>query len=101
MPPSPIIIEIGNFQLRWYSVMIVLGALAASWIATREARRRGHDPEHIWQMLPLVLIFGIIGARLGWVVVSTATMQAKGWEHALFIWEGGLSIQGALVGGLL
>lgn len=101
MPPSPEIIRIGDFALRWYSIMIVLGVLAAAWIATREARRRGQDPEHIWQMLPIVLIFGIVGARLGWVLVSLQDIQAKGWQHAFAVWEGGLSIQGALVGGIL
>jgi phosphatidylglycerol---prolipoprotein diacylglyceryl transferase len=101
MPPSPIMVQLGPVALRWYSVMIVLGAIAAAWIATREARRRGQDPEHVWQMLPLVLIFGIIGARLGWALVSLKDLQASGWEHAFAVWEGGLSIQGALVGGLL
>lgn len=101
MPPSPIIVNIGPIALRWYSVMIVLGALMAAWIATREARRRGQDSEQIWQMLPIVLIFGIIGARLGWVLVSLKEIQAKGWEHIFFTFEGGLSIQGALIGGLL
>ena len=101
MPPSPIIVQLGPVALRWYSLLIVLGAVVAAWIATREARRRGQDPEHVWQMLPLVLIFGIIGARLGWVLVSLKDIQASGWEHAFYVWEGGLSIQGALVGGLL
>src|SRR4051794_3082069 len=101
MPPSPIIFQFGNLALRWYSVMIVLGAVAAAFIATREARRRGQDPETIWQLLPGVLILGILGARLGWVLVSLADIKAKGWDHAFYVWEGGLSIQGALVGGLL
>ena len=57
--------------------MIVLGAIAAAFIATREARRRGQDPEHVWQMLAPVLILGIIGARLGWVLVSLRTSQAE------------------------
>src|SRR5689334_23361760 len=102
MPPSPIIAQIGPLALRWYSLMIVLGAVVASFLATREARRRGQDPEHVWQLLPLVLILGIIGARLGWVLVSLGEIQAKGgWEHAFYVWEGGLSIQGALVGAII
>jgi phosphatidylglycerol:prolipoprotein diacylglycerol transferase len=82
--------------------MIVLGAIAAAWIANREARRRGQDPEHVWQLLPWVLVFGIIGARLGWVVVSLKEIEAQGgWMHAFAVWDGGLSIQGAVIGGLL
>ena len=117
MTPSPIIVQIGpigpfqvgsytfgpyTFALRWYSVMIVLGAIAATWIANREARRRGQDPEHVWQLLPPVLIAGIIGARLGWVLVSLKEIEEKGgWLHAFAVWEGGLSIQGAVIGGLI
>ena len=86
-PPSPIIVQLGPLALRWYSLLIVLGAVVAAWIATREARRRGQDPEHVWQMLPLVLIFGIIGARLGWVLVSLKDIQASGWEHAFYVWK--------------
>ncbi len=100
MLPSPIIVQIGSFALRWYSLLIVLGAVVAAWIATREARRRGQDPENIWQMLPLVLVLGIVGARLGWVLVSLDQLRPEGWQHIFYVWEGGLSIQGALIGGL-
>jgi phosphatidylglycerol---prolipoprotein diacylglyceryl transferase len=100
MPFQPIIVQIGPFALRWYAVMIMLGVVAATLIALREARRRGQNPDHIWGLFPWVLAPGIIGARLGWVLVSLPTIEARGWQHALFTWEGGLSIQGALVGGI-
>jgi len=105
MYPNPDIIhfEIGTFTvaLHWYSMMIVLGVLAATYVALHEARRRGQSPEHIWQLLPFMLIVGIIGARVGWAVVSTKELAAKGWEHVFNIPEGGISIQGALVGGII
>ena len=56
MTPSPFLVQIGPLAIRWYSVMIVLGAIAAAWIANREARRRGQDPEVVWQLLPWVLV---------------------------------------------
>lgn len=100
MPPSPIIFQIGPFTLRWYGVFIVLAAVLASWIAAREARRRGEDPDHVWQALPLVLIAGIIGARLGFVIARFSDFTADP-IRMFYVWEGGLSIQGGFVAGIL
>ena len=59
--------HIGNFTVDipvyWYGIMIMLGVIVASFFSYREARRRGEDPEHVWQMFPWVLIAGIVGAR--------------------------------------
>ena len=97
--------QIGNFTIdipvHWYGIVIMLGVVAASFIAYREARRRGEDPEHVWQMFPWILVFGIVGARLGFVLSklndpptwTSATGPPSG--------TGGLNIQGAIVGGVL
>ena len=100
MPPSPIIFQIGPFTLRWYGVFIVLAAVLASWIAAREAKRRGEDPDHVWQALPFVLIAGIIGARLGFVLARLGDFTADP-IRIFYVWEGGLSIQGGFVAGLI
>lgn len=85
----------------WYGIMIMLGVLAASYIAFREARRRGEDPDHVWQLFPWVLVLGILGARLGWVVSEANSRQFKDFWEIFAISQGGLSIQGALIGGVL
>ena len=61
---NPVIIHLGPFQVTWYGLLIVFGAVLAAWISTIEAKRRGENPEHVWNMLAWILIFGIIGARL-------------------------------------
>jgi len=51
--------------------MIIVGsAMLAAYMAEREARRRGQDPEHVWNGLLWCLVFGMIGARLYHVVSS-------------------------------
>ena len=35
---------IGPLHVRFYGIILMLGAVAGAWLATREAKRRGHDP---------------------------------------------------------
>ncbi len=120
-PENPIFLAFGPFAIRWYGLLIVIGALAATYIGTLEAKRRKEDPEHMWNLLIWCLIFGIIGARL-YHVLSSPAGSSRGFtyyfvEHpittvnflgaaipfptALMIWEGGIGIYGALAGGIL
>src|SRR5215212_2492691 len=97
---------IGSFTIDipvyWYGIMIMLGVVAASFISYREAKRRNEDPEHVWQMFPWVLISGIVGARLGFILVNLGNpLYSQNVGNILAIWTGGLSIQGAIIGGAL
>jgi phosphatidylglycerol:prolipoprotein diacylglycerol transferase len=107
---NPILIQIGPVQVHWYGVLIVFGALLAAWLATKEAERRGEDPEHVWNILTWALILGIIGARL-YHVFSTPNGSFANWayyrQHPVEIvafWNGGfrgLGIFGAVIGGVI
>ncbi len=44
---DPIILQLGHFELRWYSVAIILGVVAAVLIAVREGKRKGLPPNEI------------------------------------------------------
>jgi phosphatidylglycerol:prolipoprotein diacylglycerol transferase len=110
-------IWIGPLEIiTYYGILIMLGALAGTWLAEREARRRGLQGELVWDGLLWVLIFGIVGARLWHVftpppsslVFDPATQQmvnpyfAGGTVRILDILntrKGGLGIPGAIVGG--
>lgn len=47
MPIDPIILSVGHFALRWYSLVILLAIVVGIWIAGREAERRGLGKETI------------------------------------------------------
>jgi phosphatidylglycerol---prolipoprotein diacylglyceryl transferase len=96
--------RIGDFTIDipvyWYGIMIMLGVVAASFVSYQEAKRRKEDPEHVWQMFPWVLISGIVGARLGFILVNLGNpLYNQNVGNILAIWTGGLSIQGAIIGG--
>jgi phosphatidylglycerol:prolipoprotein diacylglycerol transferase len=104
---NPVAIQIGPISVRWYGLLIVAGILAATYVATVEARRRGEDTEHVWNGLTLCIVFGIIGARLYHVFSSPADGSLGWWYYRnnplaiLKIWEGGLAIYGAVAGGAI
>jgi phosphatidylglycerol:prolipoprotein diacylglycerol transferase len=102
--------SIGPVYIHFYGILIMLGVLAAAWLSDREARRKGEDPEVVWDCVAWLLVGGIIGARLWHILTPPPSMQAQGittmWYlthplDALAIWKGGLGIPGAVMGGAL
>ena len=105
MPSS---FKIGPLTIQLYGVLIMLGALAAAWLSTKEAKRRGIKSDVVWDMFPWLIIGGIIGARLWHILTPSASLVAQGittWYYlthpldAIAIWKGGLGIPGAVIGG--
>ncbi len=103
-------IQIGPVFIYFYGVLIMLGALAATWLSSVEAKRRKMDSEIVWDMLPWLLIGGVIGARIWHILTPPESFVEQGittWYYithpldALAIWRGGLGIPGAVMGGAL
>lgn len=92
---------LGPFILRWYGILIILGVLATTWVASRYVARKGQNPENVWDMLLWVLIPGIIGARLYYVFVQAPNRDAYFQDPSLIfqIWTGGIHIFGGFIAG--
>ncbi|MDQ5824730.1 MAG: prolipoprotein diacylglyceryl transferase [Chloroflexota bacterium] len=99
--PDRVAFEVFGIPVYWYGIMIMLGVLAASYVALVEARRRGEDTDHVWQLFPWALIAGILGARIGWIVSELGNRQFTDIMSLVDIRQGGLSIQGTIIGGAL
>jgi len=100
--------NIGPLTIRYYGIILMLGAVAGAYLADREARRRKINPEIIWDALIWVIIGGIIGARLWHVFTPPPSMIEQGLTvrfylthplDILAVWKGGLGIPGAVIGG--
>jgi phosphatidylglycerol:prolipoprotein diacylglycerol transferase len=103
---NPIIFSFKLFNLvvtlRWYGVLVMLGAIVGAWFAEKEIRRRGENGEAIWDAMVWVLPIGILGARLWYVVNSIlggSTYYLDNPIKILYVWEGGLHFFGGLLFG--
>jgi phosphatidylglycerol:prolipoprotein diacylglycerol transferase len=104
---DPYGIHLGPLYLRFYGIILVSGAMAAAWLASREAKGRGFDPQQVWDALIWVLILAIVGARLYHVLTPSPSMGITPlWYlqnpiEIFAVWKGGLGIYGGLLGGAL
>jgi phosphatidylglycerol:prolipoprotein diacylglycerol transferase len=98
---DPIIVHFGGFALRWYSLILLVAGVVGVWLTAREAERRGFKKDDIYDAAIWIIFGGLIGARLFHVLDHWSDRFAADPIAALYIWEGGLAIWGALVGGAL
>jgi phosphatidylglycerol:prolipoprotein diacylglycerol transferase len=99
-PADPTAIEIGSLSIRWYALFILSGIIVAIWLARELARRRGMDPEFILDIAPLVVVSGLIGARVYYVLLRLGYFIDHPSE-IINIRLGGMTIHGAIVAGVL
>ncbi len=92
--------RIGPLAIAWYGIILVFAAIVAAYVAEREAKRRGDDPEHVWNAFLLCLLFGVIGARL-YHVISSLDYYIQHPMQILNTRAGGLGIIGAVIGGAI
>ena len=98
------------FIIYYYGIILMSGAMAGGWLANKEAARRGHNADIVWDMLIWLIIGGIIGARLWHVFTPSPSLIAQGVDTVYYlthpldllnIRRGGLGIPGAVIGGAL
>ena len=98
--PGPLVFQLGPIALRWYGLLIAIAVLLGLSLATRLGRARGIEPSLIADLLPLLVLGAVLGARLYYVLLEWRQYGGN-WLDALAIWRGGIAIHGALLGGSL
>ena len=90
-------ISIFGFSIAYYGIVIVTGMMIAIWIAQREAKRTGQNPEQYLDLAMIGIAAGILGARIYYVIFA--------WDYykddllGIFnIRQGGLAIYGGIIG---
>ncbi len=98
---DPIIFSFGHFMLRWYGVIVAIALGTGIWVASREAKRKGISDKVFGDAILWGIVGGLVGARLFHVLDHWPHEYAANPIRALYFWEGGLAIWGAVIGGLV
>jgi phosphatidylglycerol---prolipoprotein diacylglyceryl transferase len=98
--PGSIVFQIGPLAIRWYGLLIAAGVMLGTTLAHREALRRGQDPDKLLNLIVVVVLSALAGARLYYVLFN--------WDYygvqplkVFAIWEGGLAIHGGIIVGAI
>lgn len=97
---NPVMIDLGFFQVRWYSFFILLGCVSAYIISILRVKKLKVTKTELTDLMFYIMIFGIIGARIYYCIFNFSY-----YKHNLIdmlkIWEGGLAIHGGIIAGII
>ena len=83
----------------WYGVIIMLGIVAAFIHVIIRSKREGFTVDDVMDLGIFTVLFGVLGARLYYVVTTLDSHEYKTFLDVIAIWEGGLAIYGGIIGG--
>lgn len=98
-----------SFTFRYYGMILMTGAVAAAFLASRLLKSDRKDPDIAWDGLIWVLVFGVLGARIYHIFTPSISTVEQGKDVAFFLTHpleiinipaGGLGIPGAILGGV-
>ena len=99
MSKPTVLFEVFGAQIYLYGVMVAIGIAAGLYVVLREAKRQGFNPDKITDLSFVLMVGGIIGARLVYVLLNIGNYINN--PASLFsLHKGGLSFHGAAFAGI-
>lgn len=98
---DPIFLQIGSFTIAWYGVLMTAGLMSGAAIAQYLAKKRGLNTQIMSDLVFWAVIWGIVGARIGFILTSPSLFQNASFMDYINIRQGGLSVHGAVIAGIL
>jgi len=98
--PGPIALEFGPLRVYWYGIFIASAVLIGVQLSMLLAVKRKVDPELIGDLAFALVLGALPGARLYYVLFQWRDYVGHP-EKMIAIWEGGIAIHGAILGGML
>ncbi len=97
---NPVIINLGIIEIRWYSVLILLGFILGYYLVINKCKQENIDKTLISDLCFYLIIVSILGARIYYCIFE--------WKYyinnpidIIKIWEGGLAIHGGVIAGII
>lgn len=97
---NPVFLRLGPLEIRYYGLMYAIAFIVAMYFSKKEAKDFDLKEDFIENYAIAVIISGLLGARLYYVIFNMDYYFYKPLE-ILAVWQGGLAIHGAILGGLL
>jgi len=104
---DPILINLGFFEIRWYSIAYIIGIIIGWWIAKKiiEFKIKNKvilfDIKLFDDLISYIIISIILGGRIGYIIFYNISYYFSNPLNMFKIWEGGMSFHGALIGVIL
>ena len=101
---DPVAFEVGPLTVRWYGIFITAAILIGFIVTCFNAKKRGISVDFMLELFLWVVPIAILFARLFYVIVNLSDFAVHSWSdfvNIFAIWEGGISILGAIPGGVL
>ena len=91
----------GSFVVSWHGFFTFIAVVTAVVLVARWAPLRGIDPDDILSIAIWAIVGGVVGARVVHVIDNWTDLYQDNPVQVLYIWNGGIGIWGAILGGFL
>ena len=104
---DPIFLDLGFFEIRWYSLAYIIGILSGWWLGKKILTFRTNSSEttsyeiEFDNLISYLIIGIIIGGRIGYIIFYNLSFYIQNPLDIIKIWEGGMSFHGGLIGVIL
>lgn len=101
-PDSSVLFTFGSFSVHYYGLTMFLAIITALFVMRFMIKKyyKEINTEILLDILPAVILFSIIGARAYYVIMDFS-YYSKHLSEIVAVWNGGLSIHGGIIGGIL
>ena len=101
---NPVLLEIGVFQIRYYSLAYILGFLFAYFFLRYKARKgliKGFTEDRLDAFMIYLIIGVIAGARIFTFIFYYPDVLLSNPLEVFMVWQGGMSFHGGLIGAII
>ena len=97
---NPVLFQVGQFEIRWYSILILIGIILGYNLAEMEAKKYNISKDFMFNMAFWTIIMGLFGARIYYVLFNWE-LYSHDLLSVIKFWEGGLAIHGGIIAGVI
>ena len=91
--------SIGPYHVQTWGFMVAIGFLAGLFVSVWQAKRKKLDIDQVYYLSFAMLIGGILGARIGWILTEAPANLS--FIDYFKVWNGGMILYGGMIGALL